>query len=209
MKPAQVFWLGTTSLIIAAGIGVYFIIVAGWQLLPLLVVAVLCIMLYTPYILKTPYPEWAAGLGLGTLPILGTYFAQTGTYSVHAIIASIPSGILVYNLLLLNEFPDTDADKTASRKTLPIVAGLKKAGLIYSIMTVLMYVWIIGAVIAGVMPVFTLIALLTSLFAIKAIQGAMKAVDMSKLVPGMANNVLVVLVTQLLLGIGYILGKVF
>jgi 1,4-dihydroxy-2-naphthoate octaprenyltransferase len=209
MKPAQVFWLGTVSFIIAAGIGVYFIIIVGWLLLPLLLVAGLCIALYTPFILKTPYPEWAAGLGLGTLPILGTYFAQTGTYSIHAIIAAVPSGILVYNLLLLNEFPDVDADKIASRKTLPITAGLKKAGMVYSIMTVLMYIWVIGAVIAGIMPVFTLIALLTSIFAIKAIRGAMQPTDMSQLVPGMANNVLVVLITQFLLGVGYIMGRVF
>ena len=208
MKPVQVFWLGTTSLIIAAGIGIYFIFVAGWQLLPLLLIAGLCIVLYTPLILKTPSPEWAAGLGLGTLPILGMYFIQTGTYSPHAIIASIPSGILVYNLLLLNEFPDISADKTAARKTLPITAGLKNAGIVYTVTTILTYVWIIGAVIAGVMPVFTLIALLTSLFAIKAIQGAMQSADMTKLVPGMANNVLVVLITQLLLGVGYILGTV-
>ena len=59
------------------------------------------------------------------------------------------------------------------------------------------------------MPVFCLIALLTLPFAIKAIQGARKYQDMTKLVPAMANNVLVVLLTQLLLGIGYILAGAF
>jgi hypothetical protein len=32
---------------------------------------------------------------------------------------------------------------------------------------------------------------------------------MNQLVPAMANNVMVVLLTQFLLGIGYILGRVF
>jgi 1,4-dihydroxy-2-naphthoate octaprenyltransferase len=58
------------------------------------------------------------------------------------------------------------------------------------------------------MPVFSLIALLTLPLAVRAILGALKPDDMSKLVPAMANNVLVVLATQLLLGIGYILAKV-
>jgi len=58
------------------------------------------------------------------------------------------------------------------------------------------------------MPVYTLIALLTLPFAFKAIQGARKYGDMKKLMPAMASNVLVVLLTQLLLGIGYILAKV-
>ena len=59
------------------------------------------------------------------------------------------------------------------------------------------------------MPVFTLLGLLTIPLAFKAISGAFKYDDMSKLVPAMANNVLVVLLTQLLMGIGFILGGIF
>jgi 1,4-dihydroxy-2-naphthoate octaprenyltransferase len=64
-------------------------------------------------------------------------------------------------------------------------------------------------VVAGQMPIFSLIALLTFPLGIKAIQGVLKHQEMSQLVPAMANNVLVVLLTQLLLGIGYILAGVF
>jgi 1,4-dihydroxy-2-naphthoate octaprenyltransferase len=208
LSPRQVFWLGMGAFLLTIPIGIYFIIVRGWLLLPLLVVAAICILAYTPLILKTNYPEWVAGLGLGTLPVLGTYFVQTGAY-LPGIIASIPSGFLVYNLLLLNEFPDVEADKKAGRKTLPIVAGRKKAGIVYSILTIMVYVWIIGGVVIKQMPAFSLIALLTLPLAIKAIQGARTPEDMTKLVPAMANNVLVVLLTQLLMGIGYILAVVF
>jgi len=208
LTPVQVFWLGTISLLLAAAIGIYFVIVTGWQLLPLLVIAALCIILYSPLILKTPYPEWAAGLGLGTLPVLGLYYVQTGNFTLHAVLASIPSGILVYNLLLLNEFPDVEADKIGNRKTLPITAGLKQAGRVYSVMMLVMYLWII--VLACLIPGhgFILIGLLTLPFAVKAIRGALRSHDISKLVPGMANNVMVVLITQLLIGIGFILGKI-
>jgi 1,4-dihydroxy-2-naphthoate octaprenyltransferase len=58
------------------------------------------------------------------------------------------------------------------------------------------------------MPLFSLIALLTLPLAIQAIRGAMKSEDLSKLVPAMGKNVMVVLITQLLLGIGYVLDKV-
>jgi 1,4-dihydroxy-2-naphthoate octaprenyltransferase len=208
LTPRQVLWLGLGSLIIAIAIGLYFVFTSGWQLLPLLVVAGLCIVLYTPFILRTVAPEWVAGLGLGTLPILGTYFVQTSAYTIPALITAIPSGILVYNLLFLNEFPDVEADKTAKRKTTPITTGFRKAAIIYTVLTVVMYLWIIGAVIARIMPVFTLIALFTLPFAIKAIQGAFKPEDMNKLVPGMANNVMVVLITQFLMGAGYILSRV-
>jgi len=206
LKPGQVLWLGLISLLLAVPIGVYFVVLRGWLLLPLLLVAALCVLLYTPFILRLRWPEWAPGLGMGFLPVLGVYFVQTGDYNLPLLIAAVPSGILVHNLLLLNEFPDVDADKKASRKTLPIIIGRKKAGVVYSVLTVVIYLWIIGGVVVGKMPPLSLIALLTLPLAIKAIGGALKPEEMSRLVPAMANNVLVVLLTQLLLGIGYILA---
>jgi len=214
LKPKQVFWLGLVSFLLAVPIGVYFVIDRGWLLLPLLIVGTACAFLYTPFLTKVGWPELATGVGLGALPVLGTYFVQTTAYTLPAIIACIPSGILVHNLLLLNEFPDVDADGKAGRKTLPIVMGKAKAWLVYSALTMIVYLWIIGmAISTAVMKrdpfqLFLLMPLLTLPFAIKAIQGALKPQQMDKLVPAMANNVLVVLLTQLLLGIGYILAGV-
>ncbi|MFC2043865.1 prenyltransferase [Chloroflexota bacterium] len=207
ITPRQALWLGVGTLVVTIPIGIYFTIISGWPLLPLLLVAFACIVLYTPFILKMGWPEWAPGLGMGTLPILGAYFVQTSAY-LPAIIASIPSGILVHNLLLLNEFPDVEADRKGGRRTLPVVIGKRKASIVYSALTGMVYIWIIGSVVVGQMPVFSLITLLTLPFAIKAIQGALKHQDMNKLVPAMTNNVLIVLLIPLLLGIGYILTSI-
>jgi 1,4-dihydroxy-2-naphthoate octaprenyltransferase len=209
LTPRQVFWLGMTSFLLAVIIGIYFLVVRGWLLLPLLLIAAVCILLYSPLILKLAWPEWSPGVGLGILPVLGTYFTQTSTYTLPAVVAAIPSGILVHNLLLLNEFPDTEADKKAERKTLPITIGKTKASLVYSVLMVVVYLWIIGGVLTRMMPAFCLIALLTLPLAVKAIRGALKHEEMNQLMPAMANNVLVVLLTQLLLGIGYILATIF
>jgi 1,4-dihydroxy-2-naphthoate octaprenyltransferase len=209
LKPQHVLWFGLACFLLAVPIGIYFVLVIGWLLLPLLLVAAMCILLYTPLLTKLGWPEWAPGVGLGALPVLGAYFVQTGEYTLPAVVASIPSGILVHNLLLLNEFPDAEADKTASRKTLPITMGGRGAGIVYSALTIILYLWIIVWVAAGLMPVFCLIALATLPFAVRAIQGALRHQDESKLMPAMANNVLVVLLTQLLLGIGYILAGIF
>lgn len=209
LKPGRVLWLGIGSLLLAVPIGVFFVITSGWQLIPLLIVAALCVILYTPVILKTHWPEWAPGLGLGALPVMGVYFVQTGEYNWPLVVASVPSFILVHNLLLINEFPDVEADKQGGRRTLPIAIGEAKASIFYSAMTILVYLWVIGSVIAGAMPVYCLVALLTLPLAIKAIRGSMQYQDMNKLIPALANNVMVVLITQLLLGVGYILAKLF
>ena len=209
LKPRQVLWFGIISFLLVIPIGVYFVIIRGWLLLPLLLIGAICLLLYTPFITKLGWPEWAPGVGMGALPILGMYFVQTATYTVPVVAVSILSGILVHNLLLLNEFPDIEADSKAGRKTLPITIGKAQASLFYSILTIVVYLWIIVTAVTEVIPYFCLLALLTLPLAIKAIQGASKYDDASKLMPAMANNVLVVLLTQLLLGIGYILAGVF
>ena len=209
LSPKQVFWFGLGSFLLAVPVGIYFVIARGWLLLPLLIVAALCIFLYNPLILKTGWPEWAPGLGMGILPVLGCYFVQTTTYTLPAVVASIPSGILVHNLLLLNEFPDVEADRKGGRKTLAITIGKTKASTVYAVLTMLVYLWIAVAALTRVMPAFTLIALLTLPLAIKAIQGALSYNEPNRLIAAMGNNVLVVLLTQLLLGIGYILSGVF
>jgi 1,4-dihydroxy-2-naphthoate octaprenyltransferase len=209
----QALWVGIATLIIIIPIGIFFTIVQGWLLLPLLAAAFICIILYTPLILRMGYPEWSAGLGLGILPVLGAYFVQTGTYytptAFTALFASIPSGILVHNLLLLNEFPDAEHDVTVKRRTLPISAGKKKAAIFYSVLTVIVYLWIIGAVITRYIPAYTLLGLLTFPLALKAIDGSFKYDDRGKFIPAMANNVLVVLLTQLLVAIGFVLAGIF
>jgi 1,4-dihydroxy-2-naphthoate octaprenyltransferase len=209
LKPEHVFRFGLACFLLAVPIGVYFVLVSGWLLLPLLVIGAVCILFYTPLLTRLNWPEWAPGAGLGALPVLGAYFVQTGEYTIPAIVASIPSAILVHNLLFLNEFPDAEADKTAGRKTMPITMGKTKSSIIYSVLTGMVYLWIIGWVAAGLMPVFCLIALATLPFAVRAIRGALRYQDESKLMPSMANNVLVMLLTQLLLGIGYLLAGIF
>ena len=211
----QALWVGVVTSLAALVIGIFFVIVRGWQLIPLIVAATLCLVLYTPVILKTYWPEWSPGLGLGILPILGLYFVQTGRYDWVVLAASIPSGILVHNLLLLNEFPDVEADREGGRKTTPVAFGMDAAGRLFRIMTILVYIWIIGCVgatlITGsvVMPVYCLLALLTLPFARKAMNGSKEYRDRNKLVPALGSNVIFILLTHVLLGVGYILDKFF
>ncbi len=208
LTPGQVLRLGIIMLLLAVPVGVYFVVTRGWPLLPLLIVAAFFIVMYSPFILKRPWPEWAPGAGLGALPILGLYFAQAGAYTYSVAVACIPSAFLVHNLLLLNELPDVEADTHAHRQTLPIAIGKKRAAVFYTVVAVSVYIWIIAWVAAQVMPVWTLLALLSLPLTLRAINGALHYNDPSRLMPGLAANIMTVLLTQLLLGIGYILARV-
>ena len=207
LAPEAVFRFGIICFLLSIPIGIYFVISRGWLLLPLFIIGAICVLLYTTHLTKLDWPEWAPGLALGALPVLGAYFIQSGSYTLQAVIASIPSFILVHNLLFLNEFPDVEADRKGGRRTLPIVLGKAKASKVYSALTILVYLWIICGVAARLMPTFALIALLTLPLAAKAIRGALNYEEEAKMLPALGNNVFVVLLTQLLLGIGYIIAK--
>lgn len=209
LSVSQVLWLGIVCFVILTPIAIFFVWKSGILLLPLLVVAILLIIFYTPLILKMGYPEWSAGLGLGILPVMGAYFVHTGVYSLSSFIASMPSFFLVHNLLLINEFPDVEADITVNRRTLPIVAGKKKAAYCFSVVTALVYIWVIWAVIYGYMPVFTLLALLTLPVAFQVVRGSFEYDKRESLLKAMEQNVLLVLATQALIAVGYILSGIF
>ena len=211
----QALWVGAVTFVVALFIGIYFTLVKGWLLAPLIIAAALCLVLYTPVILKTPWPEWSPGLGLGILPILGFYFIQAGGYDWMVLVASIPIGILVHNLLLLNEFPDVEADRKGGRKTTPVLFGMDVAIGLFKWATIGVYVWIVACVLATlatgrvVMPIYCLLAFLALPWAIKAVNGSKKFADRSVLITAMGDNVFFILATQVLLGVGYILEKMF
>jgi len=208
LTPASVGRLGLVCFLLAIPIGIYFVIVRGWLLVPVLVAGALCVLLYTTHLTRWGLGEIACGLGLGTLPILGAYFVQSGTYTWEALIAAIPTGIFLYNGLLLNEFPDVEADQKAGKKTLPIVMGRKKASLLYSILIIAMYAWIAAWSIAGFMPIFALLALLTLPLGVKAIKGARHYDEQSEWSAALGANLMAGVGTQALLAAGYIVAAI-
>jgi len=165
------------------------------------------IVLYTPYLTKLTGITELAGPGLGFgLMVSGTYVTQTGTYSAAALIVSVVAGLLIAALLLLNEFPDVEADKSAGRKHIPIVLSKRKAAIIYCSMLVLTYVLLIGAVAADVLPLLALLGLLTLPLSAKAIRVVLRShSDTGNLIPAMGINVQVVLLTTLLMSAGILI----
>jgi 1,4-dihydroxy-2-naphthoate octaprenyltransferase len=101
------------ALIITGLIGVYFSFVRGIALLPLGILGLFIIVAYTPWLTRRPVLCLIApGLGFGPLMVMGTHFVLTGQYSWGVFLVSMLPFFLVNDLLLLNQFPDTDADRS-------------------------------------------------------------------------------------------------
>ena len=208
LKARNVYLLGLISLAVVVGIGGYFIYEYKLTILPVGLAGVVVVYFYTTHITKDPFLcALAPGLGFGPLMVLGTYVTQTGEYTLAAGIASLVPGFLVSNLLLLNQFPDVEADKVASRRHLPIVMGRRLSARVYVALLGLTYLALALAVGFELLPLTALLGLLTLPLAVKAARGVLKNYDnINGLIPFMGGNILVTLLTPLLTGIGVLLG---
>ena len=199
---------GVVSLIITIIIGFYFIYITGWMLLPLGLTGLLIIVTYTKWINRNPLLCLIApGIGFGHLMVMGTCFVLTGEYSWTSFIISMVPFFLVCNLLLLNQFPDIDADREFGRKHLPIAVGKNTSVMIYGIFLLLTFLSIIAGWLLSLLPVQSLVSLICSAFAFHIFLGVKKNMDcIPDLIPFMGKNVVLILLTHILLAIGIIWG---
>ena len=205
----QALGLAIVTLAIVAIIGVYFVVIWGWAILPLGLLGLLTIFAYTPWLAQNAFVCLVApGLGFGTFMVMGTDFVLTGEYTWTAFIASLVPFFLVSDLLLLNQFPDVEADRTVGRLHFPIVIGRKNSSLIYAAFLASAYLTIIFGVLADYLPTATLLGLLTVFLAVPVALGVYKnADDIPNLIPLMGKNVLINILTPVLMAIGLFLGR--
>ncbi len=208
LKAEQVYLFGLMSLVVVAGIGGYFIYEYGWRILPLGAAGVLVVYFYTTHLTRNPWLcAIAPGLGFGPLMVLGVYFTQTGEYALAPALASLVPGFLVSNLLLLNQFPDAEADQIAARRHIPIALGKRTAARVYVLLLAAAYFSLALVVAFGVLPLTALLGLLTLPLGLKAAKGVLQHYDdTGKLIPFMGLNIQVTLLTPLLMGAGILLG---
>jgi len=207
LKPKQAFWFATICLFVAMAIGFYFVMIKGWLLFPLLLIAGFSAYFYNVYLSKWFLGEIFAGISFGPLLVLGSYYVQTGRYSWETLVASLAPGLLTANLLFLNEFPDREADQKGGRKHFVISLGKRDASYLFVVFLIASYLCIIVGVLTKMMPAVTLIGLGTIGFGWKAAKGALKYYDHTeKLVPILGANVITILGTQALLAIGYVIA---
>ena len=197
------------SLAVVALIGLYFCSIWGWWALPIGFMGLVLLYGYTAWMVYQPVLCLIApGLGFGPLMILSVHFALTGTFTWQALIASFVPFFLVSNLLLLNQFPDVEADRSVGRKHFPILLGRTVSGYIYIAFLIAAYLVIILGVLFGLLPPFSLLALLTLVFAVQITRNVLSnSENVPALIPSMGQNVLVNLLTPVLLAIGLFIGK--
>lgn len=153
--------------------------------------------------------EVVTALGFGPVTTLGTYYVCARQFSAEAVYVSLPVALLIALILYVNEIPDRAGDAAVGKRTLPVRWPKERVIAGYVAGAALAYVLIVAGVVAGITPVWTLLALLTIPMARSVHRGLQQSYDRPyELMPAMQANIGVHLVTGLLLLAGYVIHLV-
>lgn len=136
------FWTSIVSFFIAGGIGLLlqFYFKTGHYTLLLGCLGAFPGFFYSTRpirLVERGFGEIFIGFCYGWLPVASAYYIQTAT--IHPVIhwLAIPIGLTIFNVILLNEFPDYEADKSAGKRNLLNRSGKKNGMVIYVTLSLL------------------------------------------------------------------------
>jgi 1,4-dihydroxy-2-naphthoate octaprenyltransferase len=99
---------------------------------------------------KRGFGELLIGFCFGWLPVATAFYLQTGSFHPLVLWFSIPIGCTIFNVILLNEFPDYTGDRQAGKKNLVVRLGPDSAAQIYGVVLFLAWTFLIGGLFFGV-----------------------------------------------------------
>ena len=204
MSTSTALAFGLVCAAVGLAVGLWFIPRIGTALIPIMALGAICVLAYTDALTRVGIGEITAGFGLGAGPVLGSALVQDGSWSRAAIAASIPAFFMTFNLLLLNEFPDEDADRAGGRKNLVILLGRRPAALLYVAAAIATPLSIAVSVVIGWLPPLALVGTLPSLLLFKPLQWAAGDTQQPVPIPALGANVGWNLATNSLIAVGLV-----
>jgi 1,4-dihydroxy-2-naphthoate polyprenyltransferase len=128
------------ALAIVIGLVIQFRYDTGPYTIPLGAFGLICGYFYS----SRPF-QWAyRGIGevliaicYGWLTINTGYYLQTGEFALLPSLVSIPIGITIFLVILINEFPDYQADMAVNKRNLTVRFGQKKMAMLYAVLVAL------------------------------------------------------------------------
>lgn len=200
----QVVWaLAVGTLLLTALVGLTIVWLHGLAIVPLGLAGLLLIVTYTQWLNRSPWLcLLAPGAGFGLFMVPGTQFALTGEYRIEAVLFGLIPFLLTNNLLLLNQYPDVEADRSVGRNHVPIAYGETGANRAFAVSWLLAGALLVAFVSTGLLSPWGLVALLPWALGGVALRGAVAhGFAIGEQPQLMAMNVMAALLTPAVLAV--------
>lgn len=199
------------AFLVAAVLGFMLIALVGqWWLLLVGAASIAAGWLYT----GGPRPYGYAGLGevfvlifFGVVPVAGTAYVQTLTFTPAMFIAGVAIGLPITAILIANNLRDIPTDLAADKRTLATRLGDARTRTLFVLTIVLAFILVI--VLAFVVSPWLLLAFASVPLAIRPLRTVRAGAQGRALIAVLQQTSLLALVFGLLLGLGFILIEVF
>jgi 1,4-dihydroxy-2-naphthoate octaprenyltransferase len=156
---------------LAGILGLYLVWIGGWLILLLGIAAIISAVAYT----GGPFPIGYYGLGdvfvfifFGLAAVAGTYYIQAGSIPPVVWWMTLPPGLIVTAILVVNNLRDLDNDRKAGKHTLAVRMGEQGTKIEYIVCMVIAFIIPLPIAWAGMISWTTLIAWLSLPMAIQA-----------------------------------------
>lgn len=209
LTPAQVRRAIGVTFAAAVLVGAYLVWVGGWPIVAIGVASIVCALAYT----GGPWPYGYHGLGdvfvfvfFGLVAVCGSAYLQTGAVSRLALLAAVPIGLLVTNILVVNNLRDLPTDRAAGKRTLAVRIGDRATRWQYALIAVVAYAVPAALLATGGTGWWVLLPWLTIPLAVRAVRDVLGGLSGRELNRMLARSGQLQLLYGVLLAAGLILG---
>lgn len=206
--PSVMRWAAMAVLGLAFSLGLSLIYFGGWWLLAVGVASVVCAWIYT----GGPYPLAYHGLGdlfvvlfFGVIAVGCTYYVQTGVVLREALLLGVACGLVVNNILVVNNYRDVEEDRLADKKTTVVLLGRGWALLQYGL-SLLFAVGVLGWFVWAGYGYFVLLGCLPLGFGFQQLDRLKQAVRAEDYLHSLKAAALLVVGFSVLTSFGLIVG---
>lgn len=209
LTPAQVRRAIGVTFAAAVMVGAYLAWTGGWPIIAIGVASIVCALAYT----GGPWPYGYHGLGdvfvflfFGLVAVGGSAYLQTGTLSGLAMLAAVPVGLLVTNILVVNNLRDLPTDRAAGKRTLAVRMGDRATRWQYALLAAVAYAVPPLLLSTGRAGGWIMLPWLTAPLAVRATRAVLGGLRGRELNPMLARSGQLQLLYGVLLSVGLLLG---
>jgi len=195
---------------LAVLLGCYLAWVGGWPIIAIGLLSIICGVAYT----GGPWPFGYHGLGdvfvfvfFGLVAVTGTAYLQAGTWSPLALAVSVPIGLLVTDILVVNNLRDLPTDRAAGKRTLAVHIGERATRVQYAVLLVIAYLTLAALALADADHRWLLLPWLTAPLAVAHARRVLGGLSGRELNPMLARTGQLLMLFGLLLAAGLLLAR--